>query len=67
LILEGYGVGENVLRIIKEVWDMDTMMPKQPGFYGKTLGASRARDLDRLQNAQTNRVDDYFLRRTRDG
>lgn len=41
LILEGYGVGENIRRIIKQVWDMDTMVPKQAGFFGKSFGASR--------------------------
>jgi exonuclease III len=40
-ILEGYGVGSNIRRIIADVWCMDTMVPKQAGFYGKPFGASR--------------------------
>jgi hypothetical protein len=40
-ILKGYGLGENLCRIIEEVWEMDTMVPKQAGFYGKSFSASR--------------------------
>jgi hypothetical protein len=31
-ILEGYGVGANVRRIIREIWNGDTMVTKQSGF-----------------------------------
>lgn len=40
-ILKGYGVGENIRNIIKSIWDMDTMVPKQAGFYGKPFSAGR--------------------------
>ena len=40
-ILKGYGVGMNILSIIERVWSMDTMVPKQSGFYGKPFSASR--------------------------
>jgi hypothetical protein len=40
-ITEGYGLGEKLCWIIKEVWEMDTMVPKQAGFYGKSFSASR--------------------------
>ena len=40
-ILKGYGIGENIQSIIKRVWDMDTMVPKQGGFYGEPFSAGR--------------------------
>lgn len=40
-ILKGYGVGQKILSIIERVWEMDTMVPKQAGFYGKPFSASR--------------------------
>jgi hypothetical protein len=40
-ILKGYGVGKNILSIIKRVWLMDTIVPKQSGFYGKPFSAGR--------------------------
>jgi hypothetical protein len=40
-ILEGYGVGENVRRIIGKIWNGDTMVTKQAGFVGKPFRASR--------------------------
>jgi exonuclease III len=40
-ILKGYGVGDNVRSFIQRIWDMDTMVPKQAGFYGKPFSASR--------------------------
>jgi hypothetical protein len=40
-ILEGYGVGENVQRIIGKIWNGDTMVTKQAGFFGKPFRASR--------------------------
>jgi hypothetical protein len=40
-ILEGYGVGDNVRRIIGKIWNGDTMVTKQAGFFGKPFRASR--------------------------
>jgi hypothetical protein len=40
-ILEGYGVGENTGRIIKKIWDGDTMVTKQSGFFGNPFRATR--------------------------
>ena len=40
-ILKGYGIGRNILSIIKRIWDMDTMVPKQAGFYGESFSAGR--------------------------
>jgi hypothetical protein len=33
-ILKGYGVGRNVLAFIKRIWDGDTLVSKQGGFFG---------------------------------
>jgi len=40
-ILEGYGVGENTRRFIERIWDGDTMIPKQSGYFGKPFRAER--------------------------
>ena len=40
-ILEGYGIRENVRRIIGKIWNGDTMVTKQAGFFGKPFRASR--------------------------
>ena len=40
-ILEGYGVGPRLIRIIKNIWDGDTMVPKQAGYFGKPFRAKR--------------------------
>jgi len=40
-ILEGYGVGANLRRIISRIWDGDTMVPKQSGYFGEPFRASR--------------------------
>ena len=40
-ILQGYGVGENIRSFIGRIWEMDTMVPKQAGFYGQPFSASR--------------------------
>ena len=40
-ILEGYGVGCNIRRIIQTIWDGDTMIPRQAGYYGKAFRARR--------------------------
>ena len=38
-ILEGYGVGQRLIRIIKNIWDGDTMVPKQAGYFWKPFRA----------------------------
>jgi Reverse transcriptase (RNA-dependent DNA polymerase) len=40
-ILRGYGVRENILRFIQQIWNMDTMIPKKSGFYGQSFSATR--------------------------
>ena len=40
-ILEGYGVGRNIRRIIDTIWRGDTMVPRQAGYFGKPFGAKR--------------------------
>ena len=40
-ILEGYGVGVNIRRFIETIWEGDTMIPKQAGFFGKPFRARR--------------------------
>jgi hypothetical protein len=34
-ILEGYCVGANLRWILSTIWESDTMVPKQSGYYGK--------------------------------
>ena len=41
LILEGYGVGANICRIISMMWQGDTLVPRQAGYYGKAFKAKR--------------------------
>ena len=36
-ILEGYGVGANIRHIISLIWQGDTLVPRQAGYYGKAL------------------------------
>jgi hypothetical protein len=38
-ILRGYGIGPNKIHFIQKIWDMDTVVPKQAGFYGKQFRA----------------------------
>ena len=40
-ILEGYGVGCNLRRIIQSIWDGNTMIPRQVGYYGKAFKERR--------------------------
>jgi hypothetical protein len=40
-ILEGYGIGENVQWIISKIWNGNTMVTKQSGFFGKPFRATR--------------------------
>jgi len=40
-ILEGYGVGANIRRIIATIWEGDTMVPRQAGYFGRPFKARR--------------------------
>ena len=40
-ILERYGVGANIRRIIRLIWQGDTMVPRQAGYFGKPFEARR--------------------------
>jgi hypothetical protein len=40
-ILEKYGVGPKIRRIIQRIWDGDTMVPRQAGYYGRAFRAER--------------------------
>ena len=40
-ILKAYGVGPNLIRIIQTVWEGDTLVPRQSGYYGRPLRARR--------------------------
>jgi hypothetical protein len=40
-ILEAYGVGPNIRRIISTVWAGDTMVPRQAGYFGTPFLAER--------------------------
>ena len=40
-ILEAYRVGPNLRLIIQTVWDGDTLVPRQSGYYGRPLKARR--------------------------
>jgi exonuclease III len=40
-ILEGYGVGPNIRAFLKKIWDGDTLVSKQGGFYGKPFDVGR--------------------------
>lgn len=40
-ILEVYDVGANLRRILNAVWQGDTMVPRQSGFYGQPFRAER--------------------------
>jgi hypothetical protein len=40
-ILEGYGVGPNIRAFLKKVWDGDTLVSKQGGFYGEPFDVGR--------------------------
>ena len=40
-ILKKYGVGPNVIRFIKLIWEGDTMVPRQSGYFGRQFRASR--------------------------
>jgi Reverse transcriptase (RNA-dependent DNA polymerase) len=40
-ILRVYGIGPNIIHFIQKIWDMDTVVPKQAGFYGKQFRAGQ--------------------------
>ena len=40
-ILEGYGVGPRLIQIIKNIWEGDTMVTKQAGYFGRPFRAKR--------------------------
>ena len=40
-ILEAYGVGRNIRRIIATIWEGDTMVPRQAGYFGRPFKARR--------------------------
>lgn len=40
-ILEAYGVGPNLRRIFVRIWEGDTMVPQQEGYFGKSFRARR--------------------------
>ncbi len=40
-ILKGYGVGDNILRFLKEVWGKEVLVSKQDGFFGKPFDVGR--------------------------
>jgi hypothetical protein len=41
-ILKDYGVGDNILRFLKEVWGREVVLvSKQDGFFGKPFGVGR--------------------------
>ncbi len=41
IILGKYGVGKNITSFITRIWEGDTIVPKQSGFYGKPFKATR--------------------------
>ena len=41
LILEGYGVGPNILRIIRTFWERHTVIPRASGYHGRAFRATR--------------------------
>ena len=40
-VLQGYGVGANLLRLIQASWAGDTMIPRQAGYYGRPFKDNR--------------------------
>jgi hypothetical protein len=40
-ILKDYGVGDNILRFLKEVWGKEVLVSKQDGFFGKPFNVGR--------------------------
>ena len=57
LLLEGYGVGDNVCRILRNFWDRLTLCAKQGGYYSRHLipcerGVTTEADLELVAAAQ---------------
>jgi hypothetical protein len=64
-ILKGYGIGERIQRIIQQIWHMDTMYPKQAGFFGKPFRANRGvRQGDIISPMIFNIIADAVIRHT---
>ena len=40
-VLQGYGVGENCIRILRTLWDNHTIMPRDGSLYGASFNAKR--------------------------
>jgi len=40
-ILEGYGIGPNILRLIKRFWELAILVYRASGYYGKPFKAYR--------------------------
>jgi hypothetical protein len=41
LILQGYGVGPNVCRLLQNFWEMLKVVPRQGGYYGQPISSDR--------------------------
>ena len=62
-ILQAYGVGPRIRRLITAIWDGDTLIPKSGGFYGESFHAERGvRQGDVLSPIIFNIVIDCVLR-----
>ena len=65
-ILKAYGVGNNIRRILARIWDGDTMVPRQAGFFGKSFKARRGvRQGDIISPLIFNIMVDAVVRRWR--
>jgi hypothetical protein len=40
-LLKKYGIGDNICKILENIWDKDTVIPKQNMFYGDPFVAER--------------------------
>ena len=40
-ILEQYGIGPNIIRLLRRYWSNNTLVPKQSGFFGEPFAAER--------------------------
>ena len=62
-ILQAYGVGPCIRRLIAAIWDGDTLIPKSGGFYGESFHAEHGiRQGDVLSPIIFNIVIDCVLR-----
>jgi hypothetical protein len=56
-------VGDKLRKIVKDVWDMDRLVPKQAGFFGESFWATRGvRQGDTLSLIIFNIVEDAVIR-----